>query len=687
MGVGMLSRYWLMADNSLPFGGGAFAALETPLQASSATPEARTTPTRVGRRERFGGFTAQQMLVSLFSAAAIFWIGYDGGSYSLTSRTSLAIAVSWAAILGVAVGLLPAGRSARAVLVPGFLLAAFALFTLASSIWAVSAEDAFFEFDRAALYLAIFVFAALVATRMTVAHIADGLGLGIAALGILALASRLFPGLVSQADVQALLPAAFSRLSYPVNYWNGLGILLALAYPLLLRAAVQWRGWLLRGGVLALLPALSAAMYLTSSRAAFIALGVAVVIFAGLAPERWAIVEAVAISAVASVVAIVILDAHQAVVNPPLTGSAPSGPGRTAAILIGIVCLGCGGAYALRVRFAPPLRGALAGRVVVGAIVVGAVVATLVAHPIRHFEAFKAPPVQPSPAETDFVQSHLFSANGSGRWQFWSAAADQFRDEPLHGAGAGSYEAWWAQHGSLAVFVRDAHSLYLETLGELGVFGLVLLAGALLSALALGVAGVARARPLERTTRAALLATAIAFLLTAAMDWMWELTVVSVVGLTCLGLLAGLGLGGGEAAESLRGRRRLALAVPFAAIGLALIVAQAIALVAETRLDSSQSAVRRGDTAAALAAARSARDVEPWAASPFLQLALINEQAGSLPEAERRIRQAIHRNEADWRLWLTAARIQTKRGEVAAARQSLARARELNPRSAIFRRR
>jgi tetratricopeptide (TPR) repeat protein len=339
------------------------------------------------------------------------------------------------------------------------------------------------------------------------------------------------------------------------------------------------------------------------------------------------------------------------------------------------------------VRLVPPLRGMVAGQVVVGAIVVGVVVAALVAHPIRHLDAFKAPPAQPSPGETDFVQSHLFSANGSGRWQFWSAAADQFRDEPFHGAGAGSYEAWWAQHGSLAVFVRDAHSLYLETLGELGVVGLVFVGGALLSALALGVVGVARAGSGERTTRAALLATAIAFALSAAVDWMWELTVVSVVGFTCLGLLAGLGLGEGERADPLRGRRRLALAVPFAAVGLTLIVAQAIALVAQTRLDSSQAAVRRGDTAEALAAARSARDVEPWAATPYLQLALVHEQAGSLPEAEQRIRQAIHRSETDWRLWLTAARIQTKRGEVAAARQSLARARQLNPRSPIFRRR
>ena len=34
--------------------------------------------------------------------------------------------------------------------------------------------------------------------------------------------------------------------------------------------------------------------------------------------------------------------------------------------------------------------------------------------------------------------------------------------------GAGSYESWWAQHGSISYFIRDAHSVWLETLGELG---------------------------------------------------------------------------------------------------------------------------------------------------------------------------------------------------------------------------
>ena len=54
---------------------------------------------------------------------------------------------------------------------------------------------------------------------------------------------------------------------------------------------------------------------------------------------------------------------------------------------------------------------------------------------------------------------------------------DQFAERPVAGEGAGSFESWWAQNGTLRKFLRDAHSLYLETMGELGVLGLLALLG------------------------------------------------------------------------------------------------------------------------------------------------------------------------------------------------------------------
>ncbi len=180
-----------------------------------------------------------------------------------------------------------------------------------------------------------------------------------------------------------------------------------------------------------------------------------------------------------------------------------------------------------------------AGRVLAAVLVLVAVGALLFAHPVRRFETFKAAPAQTSTTSPDFVRSHLLSGNGSGRWQFWASAVDEFRDAPVVGGGAGSYESWWAQHGSLSYFVRNAHSLYLETLGELGLVGLVLLGLAFLAGLDAGVRRIGWAEGDERTTVAALTATFVAFALGAAIDWAWQLSAIGIVGIACLGLLVG----------------------------------------------------------------------------------------------------------------------------------------------------
>jgi Tfp pilus assembly protein PilF len=98
----------------------------------------------------------------------------------------------------------------------------------------------------------------------------------------------------------------------------------------------------------------------------------------------------------------------------------------------------------------------------------------------------------------------------------------------------------------------------------------------------------------------------------------------------------------------------------------------------------SQEAVDGGNLVEALDRAEAARSIQPWAASPYLQVALVQELGGRIDEARASIEAALENDEEDWRLWLVAARIQTKAGAIAEARQSLAKAEELNPKSDLF---
>ncbi len=139
-----------------------------------------------------------------------------------------------------------------------------------------------------------------------------------------------------------------------------------------------------------------------------------------------------------------------------------------------LVCICTGAVWALGVRF----LGGIAVPEKVTWIAAGFVALVLSApsstsHPVARVETFcRMPGTEAATGEeNDFVRAHLLSGSGSGRCQFWEAALDEWETKPVQGRGAGSYEAWWAQNGSFSYFVRDAHSLYVETLGELGVVG------------------------------------------------------------------------------------------------------------------------------------------------------------------------------------------------------------------------
>jgi tetratricopeptide (TPR) repeat protein len=130
--------------------------------------------------------------------------------------------------------------------------------------------------------------------------------------------------------------------------------------------------------------------------------------------------------------------------------------------------------------------------------------------------------------------------------------------------------------------------------------------------------------------------------------------------------------------------RRLAVGIAALLAGWLLILAQAVPFLSNLEISRSQAAVRAGDAEAALDRADAARELQPWAASPYLQLALVREATGDLAGARAAIEDAIERDPLDWRLWLVRTRLEAKDGDVADARRSLARAVELNPESPLF---
>jgi len=115
---------------------------------------------------------------------------------------------------------------------------------------------------------------------------------------------------------------------------------------------------------------------------------------------------------------------------------------------------------------------------------------------------------------------------------FWRAAVSDASAHPLLGSGAGSFDDYWLDHRTIGAFVEDAHSLYLETMAELGVVGLALLGCALFVPLS---AAARRRDPLAPIAAAAY----VAFLVHAGLDWDWEMPATTLAGLALAAALIG----------------------------------------------------------------------------------------------------------------------------------------------------
>jgi hypothetical protein len=630
---------------------------------------------RAGRSRRAGFIT--ELALTLLVAGVLFVLAYENGSYDTTTWAAAAVLVWWTVGL-VAVGVLPGRRMPRTALVTGTLLALLGVWALASTQWAADADAAYLQAAQVALYAGAFFLVASTVTREAAPRVLDGIALAIVAIALVALGGRLFPGLASTTAAGRALPAVVERLSWPVGYWNGLAMLVALALPVLLRTAVGATRHVVAAAAVAAIPPIVVDVYLASSRGGAVVGLVAVATFVALARERMRALAATALGLAGGVIAVLALESRPVLVDGPFGTHAAAVAGRELAPVLMAVIAATAGAWVLLepgLRRAPtPPRSAALGFSV--AAVAALVAVAAVSHPVARLHAFAKPPV--APGTPSFVRSHLVSGSGSGRWQFWAAAVDEWRSAPVAGSGAGSFAAWWAEHGSLAMFVRNAHSLYLESLGELGAVGFLLAAAVWVVGCAIGVRTCRRAEGGSRVSFAAATAIAVAFAVGAGLDWLWQLPAVALVGVTALALALGPPVQA-EAPARRRGKRAV-----LASLVLLVVVLELVPLLAGRALSESRRAAADGRGSAAREAALRARALEPWAVAPLEQLALLAESRGDLREAQRWIDAARREDGGDWQVRLLAARIETRRGAVPAARADLRAARHLNPRSPLF---
>jgi hypothetical protein len=562
------------------------------------------------------------------AATGVATLGFSRGGYYATTW-------NWGTVVGL--GVAGIAQLRRGPLHPSRLewampagLAALLVWIGVGALLTGTATRAIPELERGALYLAVLWAALLVLRPSNITAALAGVLAGIVALSCAGLVSLLLPRRVQANEFEGRL------LFEPLGYANACGILAVLGIMLALGTAAHARRVSARTAAAATLVPLTAALALTSSRGAEAAAVIGLAALLVLDPERRR-VATTSLLLLPLPLIVASLALHSQVGNVRASTALIARDGRLIVAVTLLMTLGQAAFASWLLREERRSRGgAIALRIL---MLTGSLLVLAVA-----------------------VRGGAGSLGD--RVQYWHAAWVVYRAHPLLGSGPGSFAVEWLRYRTVPTGTRNAHSLYLETLAELGPLGLVLLVATLAVPL---VAAVKRRSSVTATACAAY----VAFLAHAALDWDWQMPVVTGAALICGAAVVACGRAAGTRPSHARAHAVRARVVASATLALASLAAG----MGNRALARADAAAGSGlwETAAALS--HNASFWQPWAAEPHVILGESDLATGRPTQARREFEQAVRLDPQDWRNWYELGRT----GDSTTRRRALAQILRLNP--------
>ncbi len=560
---------------------------------------------------------------------AVVGLGFGQGGYFPVAWGWAAVALGWAALLA-----LVARRDVELSVLEWIALAAWtvlAAWTAASAVWSVDVAASVFDAERTLVYLTAVGGLLILGRRGSAIGLVVAVWAGILVVTGFALATHLSPrrfGLYVD-------PIQTGRVFEPIGYCNSLGLMAAMGVAIALGLAARRSSPVLGAAAAGSLPLLATTLYFTFSRGASLALAAGVVAVAALSAAR---VRYLAVAcAIAPWPAIAVwAGAHSA----PLRAAhvqvlQASAAGERLAVALA-ACAVCAAAVVLawhvvERRFGCP-RAVRSGFILALCVMAVASVPTAIwrfGSPVHVADEVRAGLLS-RPAASDDLGARLTSLSLDGRKELWQVALADYRRHALLGSGGGSFRRTWYAERPADFDVRDAHSLELQTLAELGPTGLILLV------VALGCPLVAAVRLRRDPLVPAAAGAYVVFLVHATIDWDWQLPAVTLAALGCGAAL----LLADRSPHRARRVRRPQTAVLAAATCVALAAATG-GLAGNLALSEGRSDLAQGNAAGAVAAADRAERWMPWSYEPSLLRGQAYSAAGSPAQARAAFRSAL----------------------------------------------
>ena len=602
------------------------------------------------------------LLLGAATAAALAALAAAHGGY-------YAPAWGWSSLIAAAVAavaLVWGARVAPSALEIVFLasLASLLSWIALSLTWSENVPHTALEIERGLSYAAGPLAVLALSWRGRTSPLFAGLLVGATVVSAYGLATRLFPERLGSFD-----SVASYRLSEPIGYWNALGIFAVLGVLLALGFVARARRLAGRALAAASLVVFLPTLYFTYSRGAWIALGIGLLASIALDPRRLRLITATLAVAPWPALAVWLASQSSGLTNIRAPLATASRDGHRLALVLLLLALGAAGTAAALGLLARRINVPRPARIAYAAALVVVVVAGLTTVFVRYgspptlaqkaYDSFTAP----APKITGDLNARLFNFSSRGRYQQWKVAWQMYEENAWLGHGAGTYEQYWHQYRPVPGKVRDAHSLYLETLAELGPVGLALLL------LAFAVPLVAAAKARRHALVAAAFGAYVAYLVHAGVDWDWEMPAVTLLALFCGAAVLVAARTGRE--RPLGSRARAGLLVATLALGAFAFVG----LIGNSALSASADALAASDWSKAEAEARKAARWSPWSSEPWQLLGQIRLAQGDRTAARAAFGKAIDKEPRDWELWLGLAGSSDGRAQ----ERALAHVARLNP--------
>ena len=539
--------------------------------------------------------------------AMVLYFSFSSGGFFPDAPAFVALFTLVVLILWTTLAEQPFAAVSRGLAFATGALALYTVWILASALWSGAPSRALIEADRSLVYLLTLVlFGCLPRSSQRLSRMLQGVALAMVIVCTAGLLTRVLPDVFPSA-----IDYRDERLSHPLTYWNAVGMMAALAGIFCLHLTTSLSvAATTRVLAAAAAPIVYTTLYLTFSRGAIAAGLFGAVLYMVLGRPR-GLLTGVAAVVPFSIVAVV--SAYRADLlssSVPTTVQAVE-QGRSVAIVVAACVLGAALIRAVLltadrrlarlqwgVELTPRIQVAGWGVALLSALALAVgldLPQRLSEQSSRFFDTSQ------TLVEPDDPRDRLDSASSNGRVEHWLVGLRAFEQAEIRGLGAGTFGLTWAQGRPPAqaeAVVRDAHSVYVENLAELGVVGLALLVSVLATIL---VALVPIRRGADRCLYAALFAGALAWLLHAGVDWDWEMPAITV----WLFAVGGLALARrADRPPALPPSRQVRVAVGLAAVLTA--VGPGLVLLSENRLDRAIAAYERGDCDQAIADAASA---------------------------------------------------------------------------------